>query len=161
MSDSEGNTPRPPRYNLGGLQSFIPLQDEQPRTPSRLQRIPSLKPNRSSSNLFTLPSRRMRGLSISDDESIEPPSEGSYMGPRRPTIKHAATAFDNRDLNEERRMSHAVEVLMTPQMRSMRLIGNSNPRYRWQRYYKTQEQLNEYSKPLRKYYERTNFSTLR
>lgn len=160
MNDSEENTPpRPSRYNLGGLSSFIPLQDEQARSlPRNPQRTLSLKPNRSSSNLFNLPSRRMRGLSVSDDESIEPSSEGgSFSSPRRPTIKHAATAFDNRDFNEERRISHAVEVLMTPQMRSMRLIGNSNPRYRWQRYYKTQEQLDEYSKPLRKYYERTNF----
>lgn len=83
--------------------------------------------------------------------------DAPYSGTRRPTIKHAATALDHHDLIEERRLSHAAEVLMTPQMRSMRLIGNSNPRYRWQRYYKTPEQLKGYSKPLRKYYERTNF----
>ena len=53
-------------------------------------------------------------------------------------------------------MAHAEQVLMTPQMRSMRLVGNSNPRYQWQRYYKTPEQLQQYSKPLRKYYERVN-----
>ena len=31
----------------------------------------------------------------------------------------------------ERRLSAGAQVLMTPQMRSMRLIGNSNPRYQW------------------------------
>ena len=31
----------------------------------------------------------------------------------------------------QRLMSVGVEVLTTPQMRSMRLIGNSNPRYQW------------------------------
>jgi divalent metal cation (Fe/Co/Zn/Cd) transporter len=55
-------------------------------------------------------------------------------------------------------MSSAVpEVLMTPQMRSMRLIGKSNPRYRWHQYYKTDEDLKKMNKPLRKYYERCNF----
>lgn len=49
----------------------------------------------------------------------------------------------------QRRQSHfGVEALATPQMRSMRLIGNSNPRYRWDRYVKTDDELKEYSKPL-------------
>lgn len=46
---------------------------------------------------------------------------------------------------------------MTPQMRSQRLIGNSNPRYRWERYFKTEEELKQYPKDLRAYYERNNF----
>lgn len=73
---------------------------------------------------------------------------------RRPTLKHQPTAHDHYD---ERRITHAAEVLMTPQMRSMRLIGNTNPRYRWQQYYKTPEQLKAMSKSLREYYERTNY----
>jgi hypothetical protein len=32
-------------------------------------------------------------------------------------------------------------ILNSSHMRSMRLIGNSNPRYRWERYWKTQDQL--------------------
>ena len=31
----------------------------------------------------------------------------------------------------ERRLSAGAQVLLTPQMRSIRLIGNSNPRYQW------------------------------
>ncbi|KKY19528.1 putative cation diffusion facilitator 10 [Phaeomoniella chlamydospora] len=42
-------------------------------------------------------------------------------------------------------------------MRSMRLIGNSNPRYRWEQYYTSKEELKAYSKPVRQYYERNNF----
>jgi hypothetical protein len=60
----------------------------------------------------------------------------------------------NRSLNE-RRMS---AILNTPQMRSMRLIGNSNPRYRWEQYWKTPDQLASMEKKrIRQYYERTNY----
>ena len=50
------------------------------------------------------------------------------------------TTFTN---NEERRLS---VILNGPHMRSQRLIGNSNPRYRWERYWKTEEEL----KPMKK-----------
>jgi hypothetical protein len=53
-------------------------------------------------------------------------------------------------------ISDGSDVLMTPQMRSMRLIGNSNPRYRWEQYYKTPEQLSKMKKPIREYYEKNN-----
>ena len=46
---------------------------------------------------------------------------------------------------------------MTPQMRSMRLIGSNNPRYHWRKYFKTEEELKQMKKPIRKYYERNNF----
>lgn len=55
---------------------------------------------------------------------------------------------------DKRRMS---AILNGPQMRSMRLIGNTNPRYRWDRYWKTEDQLARLKKPLRQYYERTNY----
>ncbi|KAJ9157382.1 Cation efflux family protein [Pleurostoma richardsiae] len=57
-------------------------------------------------------------------------------------------------LAEERRMS---AILNGPQMRSMRLIGRNNPRYRWQQYWKTEEQLRRMKSKIRKYYERTNY----
>ncbi|KAE9978469.1 hypothetical protein BLS_000593 [Venturia inaequalis] len=57
---------------------------------------------------------------------------------------------------EERRLSSAAAVLLTPQMRSQRLIGNSNPRYKRERYFKTEDELKKYKKPLRGYYERNN-----
>jgi hypothetical protein len=46
---------------------------------------------------------------------------------------------------EERRASI---VLNGPQMRSMRLIGNSNPRYQWRQYWKTEEELKRMKKPM-------------
>ena len=66
---------------------------------------------------------------------------------RRPTI------YDEIDA---RRMSLGPEVLAKPEVRSQRLIGNSNPRYRWQQYWKTEEDLKKMKKDVRKYYERNN-----
>ncbi|KAK0754070.1 hypothetical protein B0T18DRAFT_434585 [Schizothecium vesticola] len=53
----------------------------------------------------------------------------------------------------ERRMS---AILNAPNMRSMRLIGSSNPRYQWERYWTTEEQRKGMRKPVREYYERIN-----
>jgi hypothetical protein len=58
---------------------------------------------------------------------------------------------------EERRLSIAASILNTPQMRSQRLIGNPNPRYQWERYYRSEEELKKMKKPIRKYYERNNY----
>lgn len=59
--------------------------------------------------------------------------------------------------NELRRRQSVPASLITPQMRSQRLIGNSNPRYRWEQYWKTEEELSKMKKPIRKYYERNNY----
>ncbi|KAK6614030.1 cation diffusion facilitator 10 [Botrytis cinerea] len=53
--------------------------------------------------------------------------------------------FDDRDDLSERRLS---SVLNGPQVRSLRLIGNSNPRYKWERYWKTEEELKGMKKPI-------------
>lgn len=53
-------------------------------------------------------------------------------------------------------ISDGSDALMTPQMRSMQLIGNSNPRYRWEQYYKTPEELKKMKNPIKEYYERNN-----
>ncbi|KAL2020170.1 hypothetical protein VTK56DRAFT_8694 [Thermocarpiscus australiensis] len=55
---------------------------------------------------------------------------------------------------DERRMS---AILNSSHMRSMRLIGNTNPRYRWERYWKTEAELSTMRKDIRKYYERVNY----
>lgn len=49
-------------------------------------------------------------------------------------------------------ISRRESVLNDPRMRSMRLIGNSNPRYRWQQYWKTEEELKKMRKPMYVYY---------
>ncbi|KAF8536184.1 hypothetical protein BDD12DRAFT_749403 [Trichophaea hybrida] len=50
----------------------------------------------------------------------------------------------------------ASAALNNPHMRFMRLIGDNNPRYQWEQYRKTPEELKEIKKPLREYYERSN-----
>lgn len=68
-------------------------------------------------------------------------------------LRHHSNDSPRRQTAEERRLS---QIIFSPQMRSMRLIGNSNPRYQWDRYWKTQDQLKSMTKPLRQYYERNN-----
>ena len=75
-------------------------------------------------------------------------------------LLHSLAGTEHDDLrsprshSEDRRMS---QVLNSTQMRSMRLIGNSNPKYKWARYWKPEEQIRTLSKPLQGYYERTNY----
>lgn len=52
---------------------------------------------------------------------------------------------DQRARAEERRMS---AILNTPHMRSMRLIGKNNTRYRWESYWKTEDELKAMRKPM-------------
>lgn len=48
-------------------------------------------------------------------------------------------------LRDGRRMS---QILHGPQARSMQIIGKSNPRYRWERYWKHGDALKAMKKPL-------------
>lgn len=54
---------------------------------------------------------------------------------------------------EERRLEN---ILHGSPIRSQRLIGHSNLRYQWEKYWKTRDELIKMRKPIRKYYERTN-----
>ncbi|KAH7197503.1 uncharacterized protein B0J16DRAFT_20641 [Fusarium flagelliforme] len=56
-------------------------------------------------------------------------------------------------LADERRLT---QLLHGPQNRSAKLIGRSNPRYRWEQYWRPEEELSSMPKHLREYYERTN-----
>ncbi|UZP33614.1 hypothetical protein NXS19_001430 [Fusarium pseudograminearum] len=56
-------------------------------------------------------------------------------------------------LADERRLT---QLLHGPQNRSAKLIGRSNPRYRWEQYWRPEEELASMPKHLRDYYERTN-----
>ncbi|EPE09222.1 cation efflux family protein [Ophiostoma piceae UAMH 11346] len=82
------------------------------------------------------------------------PGGGSFLGgPRRDTFSDSDDADTHRRVHDERRLS---AILNNPQMRSMRLIGKAK-RYRWERYWTTEEQLDALaSAPLRAYYERNN-----
>ena len=82
-------------------------------------------------------------------------------GPKKPGERSRRNSFEtideDRPAHERRASEHAAKTLMTPQMRSQRLIGSSNPRYRWEQYYKTDEELKRMKKPIREYYERNNY----
>jgi hypothetical protein len=133
-------------YRLGGLSSFLPLNEDAALS-TRGQRLPSLIQSRSSNALSTLGKYRSRlnssqGISTGDEEAR--PAQDEI---RRPSL----TEID------ARRMSANADILNTPHIRSMRLIGNSNPRYRWQKYYKSEDELKKMKKPIRQYYERNNY----
>lgn len=48
-------------------------------------------------------------------------------------------------LHDETRLA---QILHGPQVRSMNLIGKSNPRYRWERYWKSEDQLETMEKSM-------------
>jgi len=139
--------------------SFLLLQDEtttSPLTSKGQGALASLIRNRSATSLYK-PGKAgsIRGVAQQADE--EDPALGSSTG-HQDWFVFRGTRDDPSDdparRAEERRMS---AVLNTPQMRSMRLIGNSNPRYRWEQYWKTEEELKGMKKKIRAYYERTNY----
>ncbi|KAI5921728.1 hypothetical protein F4810DRAFT_331128 [Camillea tinctor] len=102
-------------------------------------------PSRGQSVLTHLLSRNRSHTSLHSYGSVWGRSSG-------PDDEESAAGYDSLDEAARRQ-----QLLRSTQMRSMRLIGNSNLRYKWARYWKTEEQLSEYSKPLREYYERTNY----
>lgn len=75
-----------------------------------------------------------RGRETNDDEEIA-------WGHR---ISNEESEDPRRNLDERRQSA----VLLGPQMRSQRLIGNSNPRYKWEKYWKTEEELKPMKKPM-------------
>lgn len=128
---------------------------------TRGSHLPSLIQSRSSVNVNAL----RKGPWIARNNSISAAelatmrqrkdSEGSLDGLE---IGHSSAAGWGGGDNEDRRMSYAASILNTPQVRSQRLIGSTNPRYQWEQYWKTDEQLKQIkSKATRKYYERNNY----
>ncbi|KAF1915497.1 hypothetical protein BDU57DRAFT_499611 [Ampelomyces quisqualis] len=118
---------------------FLPLtHDTASAISTRGQHLPSLFNTRRPS---TIRSNERCG-SLTDEEEDIDPIRGRLMMPY--------------DRDPERRSSNAASILNTPQMRSQRLIGNSNPRYKWEKYYKSDEDLKSMKKPIRDYYERNN-----
>lgn len=114
---------------------------------TRGQRLSGLIQSRSSNALQTLSRNRGR------INSIQSASTGDEEA--RPALDDRRQAAFNE--TDSRRPSGTPDILSAPQVRSMRLIGNSNPRYRWQKYYKSPEELKKMRKPIRQYYERNNF----
>ena len=124
-----------PNVRIGSLRGFLPLSDEIVST--RGQKLPSLIHGRSTANLkdvrAQLEQRRLSTYMQATEADQERGSnhegdlgrEGGDVrkGDRLPICEEAG--------GDKKKMSQNSDVLMTPQMRSIRLIGNSNPRYQW------------------------------
>ncbi|KAK3941834.1 hypothetical protein QBC46DRAFT_89323 [Diplogelasinospora grovesii] len=140
MTMSSPTVPHPPRSPFR-RQSFLLLQDEPPPlAPKGHGALASLIRTRSAASLH------QNHLARDEEEGI-----GASDWALRPSTRDE---LDDEPRRDERRMS---AILNGPPMRSMRLIGNSNPRYKWERYWKTEDELRKMKKPIRRYYERVNY----
>ncbi|KAH9872633.1 hypothetical protein J1614_005026 [Plenodomus biglobosus] len=136
-ASSPAHTPRSSSLpRLASSKLFLPLADSSALS-TRGQHLPTLLSRRPS----TIRSNERRG-SETDEEDLESFRQNGLSMPY--------------DRDTDRRNSAGAHVLNTPQMRSQRLIGNSNPRYKWERYFKSDEELKSMKKPIREYYERNN-----
>ena len=153
---ADDSSPRPKSYRIGSLRGFLPLSDTSNSFSTRGQKLPSLIQSRSTVNakdLWAQPAQRRSETpdSNEDDESnVERGADGGYDG-----LSPAKGRLSKMD-RKMSGVSDGGEVLMTPQMRSMRLIGSNNPRYKWEQYYKSDEELKTMKKPIREYYQRNN-----
>ena len=162
MSEDEHESPR--SYRVPGLKKgFLPLNSDDSALSTRGQALPGIISARKNSTADKLSFNR-RPSSLSDDVT-RTSTEGH---------KRNSSSMDNYDIeagvwrrgssftpmwggsDSEPMDDNRRSLLMTPQMRSMRLIGYSNPRYRWEQYYKPEEELKLMKKPIRAYYERCN-----
>ncbi|EDU40540.1 MMT1 Co Zn Cd cation transporter [Pyrenophora tritici-repentis] len=136
---SPAHVPRSSSHpRLTNSKLFLPLQNDASAISTRGHHLPSLLHH--TRRPSTIRSNERRG-SETDDEDLEAYRNGLMMP---------------HDRDSDRRSSIGAHVLNTPQMRSQRLIGNSNPRYQWEKYYKSEEELKGMKKPVREYYERNN-----
>lgn len=122
IDNSNLSAPRPEPFRISGLRNFLPLSEDTVTT--RGQRLPSIIRERSVTSLSELrhprPHRRAHSIVSNCEDEHDVERDGDRLG---------------RDGGGEddvhRRLSSASQALNTPQMRSMRLIGNNNPRYQW------------------------------
>lgn len=100
----------------------------------------------------------LEGFSMSNSSNSHDGAR-DILPPEPPTPPTDFPLARTKSVSEDKtRSERRASMLMTPQMRSQRLIGNSNPRYRWEQYYTAEEQLKTMKKRnIRKYYERNNY----
>jgi hypothetical protein len=124
---------------------YLPLNTEEPHPMATHGKgiLNSLIKSRSHTSLTALHRR-----SSSFREGRDTPELGDEEINPFERLRRNSREFDDPDAfksSEERRLS---VILNGPQMRSQRLIGNSNPRYKWERYWKTEEELKLLKKAL-------------
>lgn len=125
----------PPKYGrIARLRGFLPLNAEN-------DSVMNTHGSGALTNLLTrgTGSASISGLTRRSSMNHESPVDEEAV-PRRSEDNNSNFAK-----NDERRLS---ALLTAPQMRSMRLIGNSNPRYKWEQYWKTEEELKKMKKPM-------------
>ena len=122
MAETYGSSP--PKFGrIAKLRGFLPLNEESsPMATHGTGALTNLLRTRSNVSLHTM---TRRPSSIAGRDNAEDEEAGEWQ-------------------NNARRES----ILNGPQIRSMRLIGNSNPRYRWHQYWKTEEELKKMKKPM-------------
>ena len=164
MADS--NVP-PKTFRIAALKDFLPLSADSIST--RGQSLQGIIQSRSTTSLSALRNRSYLGnrrrssfgteeLETSRSQDSQQEWENELPERQRGVLSSSVSHWGGgREDDERRRMSTIPASLITPQMRSQRLIGNSNPRYRWQQYWKTDEELKKMKKPIREYYERNNY----
>ncbi|KAK4569969.1 hypothetical protein LTR86_002939 [Recurvomyces mirabilis] len=168
MSDAgsrrDETSPPPPRlYRISTLKDFLPLSEASPLS-TRSAGLQGLIQSRSSTNINAQRgpwTNKRRRSSFGNEEAPRRSQDSERPDEARPRRRGSAVNSGMESGDEyydehDRRMSNAGHILYTPQMRSQRLIGNSNPRYRWEQYWKTDEELKPLPKKLRAYYERCN-----
>ncbi|CAG8981694.1 hypothetical protein HYALB_00006567 [Hymenoscyphus albidus] len=152
MTSDSLPSPKPSRVS-----GFLPLADDaNPMVTHGKGTLGSLLRSQSSASIQTMDKRGsiVRGREAPNDEEL---GLGLGLGTGSRIRRHSQDNIDaedsRRSLTDERRLS---SILNGPQMRSQRLIGNSNPRYMWEKYWKTEGELKRMKRPIREYYERTN-----
>lgn len=141
-------------FSIPPLRSFIPVTEEKASSLSpRGQRLSQLIQNRAVSDPQRKPSFRLTDTRGETDSTDLERAAGfnAEQTDRRKSLERIRVSGDGRGIETdfeipappagfplrrttrvaERRLSSSGSVLDTPMMRSQRLIGNSNPRYRW------------------------------
>ena len=121
---------RPPPIKVGSLQGFLPLID--PTVTTRGQNLPGLIQQRSALSVHDF--KKRRHITIEDDKD----GEGGDVERRgngvdfRPDGSQSLRRILSKGERRGSALSEVSQIMNTPQMRSMRLIGHSNnPRYEW------------------------------
>ena len=126
--------PVSPRPRRPSTPSFLVLSEDYPyHVPTRSGALASLIRTRSASSLSSIAGNRR----VRDEEA-------GHL--RHPDVRHHGDDEDlGRLLMDEERLNF---LLHGTRARSKNLLGKSNPRYRWERYWKTEDELRDMSAPL-------------
>ena len=147
MTDDESDHQRssPQQLRIGSLSSFLPSPSDLVST--RGQRLPSILRDASNAGL-----QNVRAQIEAKRQSVS-----HYTDVERNLESNGGAHADERSRLHDERESEEEEEDQTPQSRSKRLIGQNNPRYQWEKYYKSEEELKQIkNKPVRQYYEKNN-----